>query len=361
MASAVQNLLDSMNPHKLTIVQSETSTRDILALDQDQEFGNMFQSFGNGDVAKFKRDKVSTNNAKGKSTRPLNSFMAFRCYYSVLFEELEQKVISTYIVFLWEHDPCKAKWALAAKAYSVIRDQVGKEHAPLDVFLMLVAEFLGLIKPQHYLTIMGWEISVNEVGTVSLVKDDETEIDKKIRCTNLSVKDVVIHACHHGYAGATASFEVTPSDKPIMAMAASGLDFGGSDLMNRKRDRQEKTQQVATIQGGSDTATTSHPAEFTNVGNTINVANDHLTAVSPFNPGSNQSSDSSGSANQSLNGFANSSLNQFNPIDSAGQFTMDDILDFDLNTDEFIYNPQDGAKWDVFDLSAWVHPDAYTD
>ena len=142
-------------------------------------------------------------------------------FYAVLFEEFQQKVISTYIVTLWDNDPFKAKWALVAKAYSVIRDEVGKERAPLDEFLMLVADFVGIIKPEQYLPMLGWVVSVDEAGSVSLLQDEDHEVDSNLFSTNLSVEDIITYAGHHGYAGMTGSTDAGPSVQPSMTMAAA--------------------------------------------------------------------------------------------------------------------------------------------
>ncbi|KAL8722245.1 MAG: hypothetical protein Q9225_001232 [Loekoesia sp. 1 TL-2023] len=334
----------------------------------------MTQSYQDGNIAKAKKDNPPVKNAKGKNTRPLNSFMAFRCYYAVLFDEFEQKIISTYVVFLWQHDLCKAKWALAAKAYSVIRDQVGKEHAPLDAFLMLVAELLGLIEPQHYLAVMGWEISVNEAGIVSLVKTDKMEIDDNMLRTNISVEDIVAYACQHGYAGAMGSIAVVPNDKSIMAMAASAQLLPGKNVEKNGQDDQQKTQRVATLQGVNGNATihdSTGSGGFSGAGNTTNAANDYLTAVSPFSPSFDHFANLNAASNSLIQHITTSSPQvnaaanpmpltlATNAADSTDQFMMDDILDWDPDTDLPVYDPADGDKWDAFDISAWVHPDAY--
>jgi hypothetical protein len=80
--------------------------------------------------------------------RPLNSWMAFRAYYATIFTTFQQKNISGFLTRMWQEDPFKAKWAIVAKAYSIIRDKVGKAHAPLDIFLQTVCPHIG--KPDPY-------------------------------------------------------------------------------------------------------------------------------------------------------------------------------------------------------------------
>jgi hypothetical protein len=75
--------------------------------------------------------------------RPLNSWIAFRAYYSPIFTTFQQKDISGFLKRMWNADPFKAKWTIVAKAYSIIRDKVGKAQAPLDVFLQIVCPHIG--------------------------------------------------------------------------------------------------------------------------------------------------------------------------------------------------------------------------
>ena len=43
-------------------------------------------------------------------------------------------------------------------AYTEIRDKVGTNRAPLPAFLAITAPFVGLINPNDYLRIHGWDI-----------------------------------------------------------------------------------------------------------------------------------------------------------------------------------------------------------
>lgn len=68
------------------------------------------------------QDATNVSGAK----RSLNSFMAFRKYYIPIFPWLQQKEMSGFITILWREDPFHAKWTIVARAYSIIRDRVGK-------------------------------------------------------------------------------------------------------------------------------------------------------------------------------------------------------------------------------------------
>lgn len=269
----------------------------------------------------------------------------------MLFEDFEQKIISGYIVFLWERDPCKAKWALAAKAYSVIRDQVGKEHAPLDVFLMLVAEPLGIVQPQDYLAVMGWEISIDNVGMVSLVKNDAMEIDSNILSTNISVEDIIAYACQNGYAGASGSIVATPSGKPMMAMAASEQLHLVRDSEKGGKDELQQVQDAAAAGDASGyagdenegaTAVTQHHDNLT----AVSVPTQNSLAVAVLQP-------------------AAANVAPITPtatiFDSTDAFNVENIMDFDPEADRPFFDPSSGDAWDAFDISEWVNADAYTE
>lgn len=48
---------------------------------------------------------------------------------------------------------------MLAKAYSVVRGSREKEDAPLDQFLGLCGPFIGVIPPDQYQQVMGWQLT----------------------------------------------------------------------------------------------------------------------------------------------------------------------------------------------------------
>lgn len=372
MESTLQKLVNSMSPYQLATVQSATCARDLTALGNNYgiEIPKLLsQPHQIGGIVKAKKDN---NQGKGKNSRPLNSFMAFRCYYSVLFTEFEQKVISTYIVFLWEHDVFKAKWALAAKAYSIIRDHVGKEHAPLDIFLTLVADLLGLIKPQCYLAVMGWEISVNEHGSVSLAKTAKVEVPDHDRHTNISTEDIVAYACQHGYVGDLGSIVMMPNHQPVLAMAASA-QLHGKNEENIGQNDQHIPDQVATLHGMNGNAA---PASNTSRGafnystSTNDVAHNYLASAAISSPGFQQFADSRTASTNTVPNITvsnsqttpagnSTTLTNIANTNSANSSMGDGILSFDPATTPNIFEPTKGDQWDAFDISSWINQDAF--
>jgi hypothetical protein len=122
-----------------------------------------------------------------------------------MFPDLPQKVKSGLLRLLWSTDPFKAKWAILAKAYSVIRDQHAGQ-VSLDTFLNLNGPFIGIITQADYLRVMGLEVVVGADKKYSLVHVAQTPgFDQSDVTTNVSVDDVVGHCYQAGYvAGHTA-------------------------------------------------------------------------------------------------------------------------------------------------------------
>ncbi|KAG5946829.1 hypothetical protein E4U53_006511 [Claviceps sorghi] len=106
-----------------------------------------------------------------KAKRPLNAFMAFRSYYLKLWPDQQQKTASGFLTTLWNRDPFRNKWALIAKVYSFVRDEIGKDKVSLTYFLRFACPVMGIIEPQAYLSVLGW--SVEGVEPLQRLVQDE--------------------------------------------------------------------------------------------------------------------------------------------------------------------------------------------
>lgn len=58
----------------------------------------------------------------------------------------------------WREDPFTAKWAILAKSYSVLRGSREKDEAPLDIFLQIAVPIIGIVPPELYQQMMGWQV-----------------------------------------------------------------------------------------------------------------------------------------------------------------------------------------------------------
>ena len=158
--------------------------------------------------------------APAPAKRPLNSWMAFRSYYSPIFADLQQKEVSGILKELWEADPFKAKWAILAKAYSIIRDQQGRENSPLDVFLAIAGPLIGIIGADKYLGCLGWDIIMDD-GCKKAKRSAPGSFDDHLHTTNLSAEDIVSLCKESGYAkGNDLSAMNNAGTNPALTMAS---------------------------------------------------------------------------------------------------------------------------------------------
>ncbi|MCJ1404211.1 hypothetical protein MMC11_007436 [Xylographa trunciseda] len=160
--------------------------------------------------------------SKTKATRPLNSFMIFRSHYSPLFSGMQQKDISANVTNLWKDDPFKAKWAILAKAYSMIRDSSGKQNTPLDKFIAINGPYIGILASKDYLRTLGWEISLgeNQLKLNRVLEVELASLDEELLTTNLSVANIISYSIDMGYVSAEGNAVSVESSEPSMIMAS---------------------------------------------------------------------------------------------------------------------------------------------
>ncbi|KAJ4309432.1 hypothetical protein N0V84_011501 [Fusarium piperis] len=125
------------------------------------ELSNAVQASGSQDA--------SVDRAK----RPLNAFMAFRTYYLRMFPNIQQKTVSGFLTILWNKDGQRNKWALIAKVYSFVRDNLGKSMVNLGAFLSLCCPIMCMIGPADYLDTLGWVVQEDPEGALILTQVDD--------------------------------------------------------------------------------------------------------------------------------------------------------------------------------------------
>nr|AAR04446.1 DNA binding protein with alpha box domain [Pleospora sp. P107] len=143
--------------------------------------------------------------APEKARKALNAFVGFRCYYITIpmFKQWPMKKLSNLIGLLWEADPNKSLWSLMTKAWSTIRDQIGKDQAPLDQFFGLICPHLDLPNPASYLEIHGWILTIDKEGDPTISRNTGSEsasIGAGRADMALSVEDIIIYVQSMGYA-----------------------------------------------------------------------------------------------------------------------------------------------------------------
>ena len=138
---------------------------------------------------------------------------------------LQQKDISGIMTNLWQSDRSKAKWAILAKAYTLIRDKKGKANAPLDSFLNLNAPLIGIPKPDEYMNKLGWEIIISSNGEAKLRRNTDNDAAESAAgaMSNASVQDIIAHSYEHGYINAQDGDIVKmPENEAVLSMTTSG-------------------------------------------------------------------------------------------------------------------------------------------
>nr|QIA97802.1 putative MAT1-1-1 protein [Teratosphaeria destructans] len=155
---------------------------------------------------KHRNKKAKRESATGGPKRPLNSWMAFRKYYNGSLAPHTQKTISKVLMSWWREDPFEAKWAILAKAYSILRGSREKEDAPLDEFFRLCAPHIGVIPPEQYQEMMGWQISPPMDGdqdkvpqVIRIFTPNFDNFPEKFTTTNLSADNLVEYCMQAGY------------------------------------------------------------------------------------------------------------------------------------------------------------------
>ncbi|KAF1958727.1 hypothetical protein CC80DRAFT_18133 [Byssothecium circinans] len=189
-----------------------------------------------------------------KPKKALNAFVGFRCYYIAIptFKQYPMKKLSNPMSALWEADPNKPLWLLLAKAWSTIRDQTGKDQAPLDEFFSLVCPRFRIPSPENYLDLMGWYISTDEDGTPTVSRNPlsmSLPYDAGAAAASLSVEDIIEYAQSHGYAhdyvhhaNLTSSTFLGHSAGQAVAMTESATDVQDRRLAARNKRRAQRQE-----------------------------------------------------------------------------------------------------------------------
>ncbi|EON67657.1 hypothetical protein W97_06800 [Coniosporium apollinis CBS 100218] len=252
---------------------------------------------------KAKKRKLASDDKAGKPSRPLNSWMAFRSYYSPIFMKTQQKAISGLMTKMWKEDPFKAKWTVLASAYSAIRDNVAKSDAPLDEFLRISAPYIGIIEPVAYLEVLGWKITKLEADVTALVRvftPDLNSFDASIRTSNLSVDDLADRCYEIGYIAlenlnAIKTRSLSMAMNPAMTVAQPAVKKVKAAPTQSSPPQEQPAIAQSAINSGNDfdfttlgaifqpgnasTTTAELPQVAAEVGHIVSVAETQLAAA----------------------------------------------------------------------------------
>lgn len=126
-------------------------------------------------------------------------------YYILIpvFKPWPMKKLSNPMGVMWEADPNKSLWSLMTKAWSVIRDQIGKDKAPLDQFFRIICPYLNVPSPETYLDSCGWTLDTDDEDTPTLSRQYTPSSGATcagIADMTLSVEDIIHYCQSMGYA-----------------------------------------------------------------------------------------------------------------------------------------------------------------
>lgn len=151
--------------------------------------------------------------------------------------------------FLWKSDPFKAKWAVLAKAYSIVRDDNPGKGVTLESFLALNSQFIGIVAPADYLNAMGLQLIDDGEGNYSLAGGSPaSNLNAAHATTNHSVDDIVSRCYDTGYVTGAA---------PVNSISHQGAFVAQPNIQ-------------VNANNPSTTGTTSNAVASTNIGNNHN-------------------------------------------------------------------------------------------
>lgn len=143
-----------------------------------------------------------------------------------------------YLTILWQQDPFKAKWTIIARAYSSIRDVVGRANAPLNAFLDVVTPQIGVLGINVYMKMMNWVFETDEAGLPIFKQSatpDLTQFPAYIMHTSMTEKDVVHFCARMGYI------------TPVVARRVAGIDAAVTNATHANQRPQQSLLASAPV------------------------------------------------------------------------------------------------------------------
>ncbi|KJZ79326.1 hypothetical protein HIM_01477 [Hirsutella minnesotensis 3608] len=171
---ARRNLLDSLSALRSDVLlgmMSDEAISQLASIYFNSTSGANDDPLHDNSMIPVAVDQAN-DTAIDRAKRPLNAFMAFRSYYVKIFPDVQQKTASGFLTSLWHKDPFRNKWAVIAKVYSFVRDQLGKDKVPLAQFLQLACPIMGVLAPSVYLSALGWSVQEDDMTSLQLVQGE---------------------------------------------------------------------------------------------------------------------------------------------------------------------------------------------
>jgi hypothetical protein len=159
------------------------------------------------------------------------------------------KMLSNPMATLWDQDPNKPQWALVTKAWSTIRDKIGKEKAPLGKFFEIVSPVMGLPAPKDYLQTFGWSLAFDAGGKLHVTRGFDPSLDTlRIDSPNMSIADIISYCQTMGYAQEYVFDSNSPAslfEVHLVPQTTLELDLQmHNERIARRNARRERREQV---------------------------------------------------------------------------------------------------------------------
>ena len=199
-------------------------------------------------------------------------------------KSIQQKEISGFLTKLWQADPFKAKWTILAKSYSVIRDAQGKKNAPLDEFLTMTGPLIGIVPPNLYFSVTGWQMSFSGDGQMVLARDHSVNLaylDHNLLTTNMSVEDIINFCYHNGYVNSDGIVKLAAYGQSTLAMACTTNEPSTESLSDLSID-----DLLAVVGGDEGNFAASDEKASSNTNNSVGQGGsfDEQDTYTPLNP-----------------------------------------------------------------------------
>lgn len=175
-------------------------------------------------------------------------------FYKPVFPKLQQKDASTFLTTMWKSEPFKAKWTIIAKAYSSIRDAIGKNRASLVTYLTLVCPKIGIIDAEDYFRKMNWKFETTPDGTKVLKQTtfpDLSCFETGILYTNMTPKDIVNFCAEMAYIPQQIAIQIAGVGLPNSVGASPTTQMSQQSLLASSPIIPQPSQSAGVLEPGA--------------------------------------------------------------------------------------------------------------
>lgn len=151
---------------------------------------------------------------------------------------------------LWESDQNKSLWSILTKAWSTIRDQIGKDSAPLDEFFYLICPYVNVPSPEVYLEQSGWQLDFDKDGELTVSRPHSYQpdfINTVTTAAALSVEDIIRYCRSKGYAQHYVFDPNSTSSTFLSHSTATPAEGQPSQFAQRTRDDQRRERTIRSM------------------------------------------------------------------------------------------------------------------